>query len=68
MLLSKPSLESRSALRRKDWPAAAEHFTLAVSLNPLHVESWFSLGYAYVKAEQPEQALKVGLGGWDTGV
>ena len=43
----------------QDFKSAAEHFEAAVALNPLHTESWFSLGYAYVKIEQAEQALRV---------
>ena len=60
---SKRSL-GRSALRRRDYVAAAEHLEAAVALNPLNSDSWFSLGYSYVKTEQPEQALRVS---WEGG-
>lgn len=33
-----------------------------MTLNPLHIESWFSMGYAYVKVNEWEKALKVGAG------
>lgn len=56
------AVHSCSALGRKDYAAAAEHFSLAVTLNPLHIESWFSMGYAYVKVNEWEKALKVGAG------
>ena len=55
---SKRSL-GRSALRRRDYAAAAEHLEAAVALNPLNTESWFSLGYCYVKLAQADQALRV---------
>ena len=55
---SKRSL-GRSALRRRDYAMAAEHLEAAVALNPLNAESWFSLGYCYVKLEKAEPALRV---------
>ena len=61
---SKRSL-GRSALRRRDYASAAEHLEAAVALNPLNVESWFSLGYCYVKLEKAEPALRVRVGSGD---
>ncbi|GAX73776.1 hypothetical protein CEUSTIGMA_g1227.t1 [Chlamydomonas eustigma] len=54
---SKRSL-GRSAMRRKDYQAAAAHLEDALALNLWSPDSWFALGFAYVKLEQPEKALK----------
>jgi Tfp pilus assembly protein PilF len=50
-----------SALRRKDWAAAAQHYEDALAINPLNHDAWFALGYAYLKTSQDHKALKVTL-------
>lgn len=40
---------ARSALSRTAYEAAADHFTLALSRNPLDAESWFGLGFCELK-------------------
>ncbi|KAF5842032.1 hypothetical protein DUNSADRAFT_9601, partial [Dunaliella salina] len=54
---SKRSL-GRSALRRKDYAAAAAHFEEALAVNPLNPDAWFSQGYAYLKLGEQRQALR----------
>jgi tetratricopeptide (TPR) repeat protein len=46
-------------LRRKDWAAAAQHYEDALAINPLNHDAWFALGYAYLKINQDQKALKV---------
>lgn len=52
----------RSALRNKDYGLAAAAFEAALSLNPLYPDTWFSLGFCYLKLEQQDKALQVGVG------
>lgn len=49
----------RAALRRKEWAKAIDHYELALSINPLHPDAWFSLGFCCLKTEQPKKALQV---------
>ncbi len=62
-----------SALRRKDWAAAAEHYEAALRINPLNPDAWFALGYAYLKLPgRQHDALRVsqlegGQMGWPGG-
>jgi Flp pilus assembly protein TadD len=49
----------RSALRRKDFAAAAAHFEEALAVNPLNPDAWFSQGYAYLKLGEQRKALRV---------
>lgn len=48
---------ARSANRRSDFEAAAEHWELALQLNPLHADGWFSLGWAYMKVKDYQKAM-----------
>lgn len=49
----------RNAVQRKEYAKAAEHYQLALAINPLHPDAWFSLGYCYLKTDQPRKALQV---------
>lgn len=40
---------ARTALSRTEHESAADHFTLALSRNPLDAESWFGLGFCELK-------------------
>lgn len=51
----------RSAVRRKEYQAAATAYEAALALNPLHPDVWFSLGYCYLRLEQNQKALQVRL-------
>lgn len=48
----------RSALTKEDYQSASEAFELALDLNSLHPDIWFSLGYCYLKLGSDECALK----------
>ncbi|KAG2495053.1 hypothetical protein HYH03_006983 [Edaphochlamys debaryana] len=49
---------ARSAMRRKDYPKASRHWDLALALNPLQPEAWFSLGFCLLKEERHRDALR----------
>lgn len=51
----------RSAVRRKEYAAAAAAYESALALNPLYPDVWFSLGYCYLRLEQNHKALQVRL-------
>ena len=53
---------ARSAVEKKEWGAAAEHWGLALGLSPMYPEAWFSLGYCYLKLGQSKKALQVQAG------
>ena len=38
---------------------SAEHWELALALNPLHPQGWFSLGYCCIKLERYDRAVEV---------
>ena len=42
----------RAALAAAKHGAAAEHFELALSRNPLHADTWFSLGFCHLKTRK----------------
>lgn len=52
-------LSVRSAVRRKEYAAAATAYEAALALNPLYPDVWFSLGYCYLRLEQTQKALQV---------
>ena len=37
---------------------AAEHWTLALTVNSLHPEGWFALGYCYLKLDERQKSLQ----------
>ena len=37
---------------------AAEHWELALAINPLYSEGWFSLGYCYLKTRNNRRAVQ----------
>lgn len=47
---------ARGAAARKDWPAAAAAWRLALALNPLHADGWFAAGYAALKLGDDDSA------------
>ncbi|KAL4859782.1 Tetratricopeptide repeat protein 27 [Chlorella vulgaris] len=49
---------ARNALRNSSYSKAAAHWELALALNPLHGEGWFSLGYACIKEKEYGRALQ----------
>ncbi|EFN57654.1 hypothetical protein CHLNCDRAFT_142791 [Chlorella variabilis] len=49
---------ARSALRAGSYAKAAAHWELALALNPLHGEGWFSLGYCHIKGKEYGRALQ----------
>ena len=51
---------ARLAMERKDYKAASASYELALNINSLHPDAWFSLGYCYLKLEDDANALKVG--------
>lgn len=52
---------ARHALEKKNYKSAAESFELALELNALHPDAWFSLGFCYLNLEDDANALKVRL-------
>lgn len=52
-------LSVRSAVRRKEYAAAATAYEAALTLNPLYPDVWFSLGYCYLRLDQTQKALQV---------
>jgi hypothetical protein len=55
----------RSAVRRKAWAEAVEHYDAALALSPLNPDAWFALAYAHMKLGPGHEmlALAVGVGG-----
>ncbi|CAL5228170.1 g11251 [Coccomyxa viridis] len=49
---------ARSAQREKNYEKAAQHWELALGVNPLHPEGWFSLGYCALKQQDFARALQ----------
>jgi len=49
---------ARRAAQREDWPVAATHWLSAMAINPLFPDGWFSCGYACLKSEREEEALR----------
>ena len=50
---------ARRYLEKKDYKAAAHAFELALELNTLHPDAWFSLGYCHLKLDDDTNALRV---------
>jgi tetratricopeptide (TPR) repeat protein len=48
---------ARRAAAREDWAAAAEHWMIALKINPLFPDGWFSGGYACLKCGRRDEAL-----------
>lgn len=49
---------ARSAMGRSDWTQASSRWTAALSINPLHEQGWFALGYCCLKQQEPQRALQ----------
>ncbi|BDA46600.1 Tetratricopeptide repeat protein 27 [Coccomyxa sp. Obi] len=49
---------ARSAQREKNYDRAAEHWELALKVNPLHPEGWFALGYCALKRQDYVRAVQ----------
>jgi tetratricopeptide (TPR) repeat protein len=50
-------------MQRKEYARAASAYELALGLNPLYPEAWFSQGYCYLRIGENTKALQVsGLG------
>jgi predicted TPR repeat methyltransferase len=52
-------MAAHSAMRKKDYGGAAQHWEAALALNPLHPDGWFALGYAALKAADDTRAVQV---------
>ncbi|XP_024545311.1 tetratricopeptide repeat protein 27 homolog [Selaginella moellendorffii] len=48
---------ARSAMNRKEYEEAVKHWDLALSLNPLYSDGWFSAGFCALKCKKYDQAL-----------
>lgn len=48
---------ARSANRRSEFDVCAQHWEMALQLNPLYAEGWFSLGWAYMKTKDYTKAM-----------
>jgi tetratricopeptide (TPR) repeat protein len=49
---------ARSAMRRDDFAKASNCWQKALTLSPLHLEAWFSLGWCNMKIDNLEEAAK----------
>eukprot|EP01118_Nematostelium_gracile_P014988 TRINITY_DN5929_c0_g1_i2.p1 TRINITY_DN5929_c0_g1~~TRINITY_DN5929_c0_g1_i2.p1 ORF type:complete len:427 (-),score=124.88 TRINITY_DN5929_c0_g1_i2:444-1724(-) len=47
-----------SALKRNDWAKCVEHYEIALNINPLFPNSWFSFGCALMRTNQLERAAR----------
>jgi tetratricopeptide (TPR) repeat protein len=46
------------ALTRPQWKECAEYYELALAINPLYMNTWFSLGCAYMRFDEWDKALR----------